>query len=344
MQYKIVRVLNGVVSIASREGAFFNVSIEELDFDPKIGDEVQCFRNGEKVIVFKKGAPPRKQKQAPSPVPKNELPSNLQANARNSTVTKTDSQRIERKNPIENPFSEEQANKKTRAPWVIVGVILVVAVAIVYLIYGRTASSAENSKNGAVDNVASQSMEHLHPLNTEARTVARGTMSDSRDGKTYMTVKIGSQTWMAENLNYKTKNSYCYNNSQVSCGYYGRLYTWTAARTACPAGWHLPSMDEFEVLIKEVGGKQIAGQMLKSTSGWSSNGNGTDAFGFSALPAGYRDNLGYFEHGDNYVRFWSDTESNSKFANYVDVSFRYENVNLYYTEKINAFSIRCIQN
>ena len=118
------------------------------------------------------------------------------------------------------------------------------------------------------------------------------TMTDSRDGQTYKTVTIGTQTWMAQNLNYETANSYCCKDSASYCTKYGRLYTWAAATTACPEGWHLPSQTEWEVLFTAVGGQSTAGKVLKSTSGWNNGGNGTDAFAFSALPAGGRYNHG----------------------------------------------------
>ena len=113
-----------------------------------------------------------------------------------------------------------------------------------------------------------------------------GTLTDSRDGQTYRTVKIGDQVWMAENLNFETDSSYCYNDSAEYCAKYGRLYEWSAAMDACPSGWHLPDTAEWRVLLAAVGGDSIAGMKLKSTSGWNSDGNGTDDFGFTVLPAG----------------------------------------------------------
>ena len=174
MAYKIIRVLNGVVSIASDDGTFFNISIEELDFEPKVGDDVQCFRNGEKVIVFKKENSLCKQNQIPGPVPKNESSSNLQANVEVSTVPKTGLQEFEQNTLIENPLADELVEKKSRLPWIIGIILLLVGVlfACIYL----------NNSNG-------------------------GVMTDPRDGKTYKTVMIGNQVWMTENLAYEMQYS-----------------------------------------------------------------------------------------------------------------------------------------
>jgi len=132
-----------------------------------------------------------------------------------------------------------------------------------------------------------------------------GTFTDPRDNQRYRTVKIGNHTWMAENLNFKTGRSVCYDNADSNCTKYGRLYVWEDAQTACPAGWRVPSDDDWDTLARASGGRQhgwsypawhIAGQKLKSTTGWedlknrdgkSASGNGTDDFGFSALPGGY---------------------------------------------------------
>lgn len=279
--FKIIRVLNGVASVASSSGDVLNVPVDELDFEPKVGDDVQCFRNGEDVIVLKDVATPCNQKQTPNPISKNESPSNLQASAEISTDSKTNLQGIEKNTPIENPFAEELAEKKSKLPWIIGIILLLVGVlfACLYL------------KNSNV-----------------------GTMTDSRDGKKYKTVKIGSQIWMAENLNYRTRDSYCYEDKISNCDKYGRLYTWDAAITACPSGWHLPTHAEWETLVTAVGGESGAGTKLKSTSGWLKDGNGSDSFGFSALPAGER-NLSPAGSGPeaytpvgHIACFWSSTD------------------------------------
>jgi hypothetical protein len=105
-------------------------------------------------------------------------------------------------------------------------------------------------------------------------------------GKTYKTVVIGTQNWMAENLNYNVSGSHCYDNLESNCNKYGRLYDWATAKTVCPAGWHLPSGTEWATLINYVGGSNIAGKKLKATSGWNNGGNGQNTYGFSALPGG----------------------------------------------------------
>jgi uncharacterized protein (TIGR02145 family) len=116
-------------------------------------------------------------------------------------------------------------------------------------------------------------------------------LADARDGKKYKTVKIGGKTWMAENLNYEAEGSRCYNDSASYCGKYGRLYNWETAMKSCPKGWRLSTDADWRSLADSSGGDEIAGKKLKSTSGWNnkddgSSGNGTDEYGFSALPGG----------------------------------------------------------
>ena len=176
---------------------------------------------------------------------------------------------------------------------------------------------------------------------------AIGSMTDSRDGQSYKIVTIGSQTWMAQNLNYETANSYCYNDNASNCTKYGRLYTWAAAKNACPSGWHLPTKAEFETLITAVGGSSTAGTKLKSTSGWNDcNGkisNGTDDYSFSALPAGNRNSNEHF-YGEGYsVAFWSSTEENGGYAYVMDLIDIYDGAEPDRSNVNNGFSVRCVK-
>lgn len=172
-----------------------------------------------------------------------------------------------------------------------------------------------------------------------------GSMTDSRDGLVYRTVEIGEQTWMAENLNYETDNAYCYEDNAGNCTKYGRLYMWDAAAFACPNGWHLPTNSEFETLFNTVGGRSVAGRVLKSQVGWNSDGNGTDIFGFSAIPAGYRNGYGKSQYGGRTADFWGATENedNSEHAYFVNISYSADNVTLGIHKKNLGCSVRCVK-
>lgn len=170
-----------------------------------------------------------------------------------------------------------------------------------------------------------------------------GEFLDNRNGQTYKTVKIGKQVWMAENLNFKTDSSFCYNNEETNCAKYGRLYTWNDAKKACPSGWHLPTRDELDTLIAAVGGQSTAGNVLKSTSGWNSSGNGIDAFGFSALPAGLRYGNGGFDDEGGKANFWHSTDYGPDLAYYVRLDCDSDRAGRAGTNKKYGFSVRCLQ-
>jgi len=170
-------------------------------------------------------------------------------------------------------------------------------------------------------------------------------LTDSRDKKSYKTIKIGSQVWMAENLNYD-REGVCYGNDPANCQKYGRLYNWKTALSVCPKGWHLPTDAEWENLVQFVGGSEVAGNMLKSSSGWEENdGNGEDKFGFSALPGGYGNSGGsFYGVGDGGI-WWSATERNAPYAwaremggYFAEVGRRDDGY-----DKSGLFSVRCAQ-
>lgn len=208
--------------------------------------------------------------------------------------------------------------------------------------------------------------------------------TDDRDGQSYSMVKIGEQVWMAENLNYASAAnlnagavdsgndadlaSFCPDGDDRNCKKYGRLYTWDAAQKACPAGWHLPTAEEFDamlmaVMAADVRGAAMAqaanvttvGRLLKSTSGWFKNGNGTDAVGFAALPAGYmsaaestdgNSAVGKFDGIGGYAYFWSATTDAQEpaFAQYLFLDFSSPVAGLNSFDKNSARSVRCVKN
>ena len=177
-------------------------------------------------------------------------------------------------------------------------------------------------------------------------------LTDSRDGKIYKTVKIGSQIWMAENLNYEMTESFCYDDMDSNCTKYGRLYTWTAAMDACPTGWHLPSLMEYTSLVSYVGGASIAGKRLKSTSGWGENSNGSDDYGFTGISAGENQRIvfdtneqgSYWGEG-GYAYFWTSTLKYGNSAYYLQLLFGADYIRLTETDETGSYgmSVRCLK-
>ena len=171
----------------------------------------------------------------------------------------------------------------------------------------------------------------------------QNSFTDSRDGKTYKTVKIGEQIWMAENLNYDASGNKCYDNRVANCEKYGRLYDWNTALEACPSGWHLPSLDEYEALDNTVGGGNTAAKKLKSASGWNNNGNGTDEYGFSALPGGYGDSDGSFFSVGETGDWWIASEHSGDDAYYRRMLYVYESTHWHNYSKSSLRSVRCVK-
>jgi len=151
---------------------------------------------------------------------------------------------------------------------------------------------------------------------------------------------------MAENLNCSISGSVCYDSSSANCAKYGRLYNWEAAMNVCPVGWHLPSDAEWTILTDYVGGASTAGTKLKSSVGWNSigaiDGNGTDDYGFSALPGGRGGS--YFDAVGDLGMWWSATESNDNYANGRSMSFRRVDVSVSNGGKSFKHSVRCLLN
>ena len=161
--------------------------------------------------------------------------------------------------------------------------------------YEESSSSAESSSSLAVRQQCN------------VKTVENCFM-DERDGQTYRTVKIGNKLWMAENLAYGiyTDTSLCpYYDKLNDCVKYGGLYYWEKAMESCPFGWHLPDSTEWEELFKTVGKRSEAAKVLRSKTDWLFEKNGTDDFGFSALPAGSRSGSGRYSGFGDVAAFWA---------------------------------------
>jgi uncharacterized protein (TIGR02145 family) len=170
----------------------------------------------------------------------------------------------------------------------------------------------------------------------------KGSMKDRRDGQTYKTVTIGGQTWMAQNLNYKTEESYCFKDSLKLCKLYGRYYTEPAARKACPAGWHLPAESEWNALFSAVGGKSVAGRKLRSIDGWIDAGGGMDAYSFAALPGGFRDRDGNFKNDSESAHFLLRT--NDHRANLLLMYGGLGSVSIEYDkDRFFGYNVRCVK-
>ena len=197
---------------------------------------------------------------------------------------------------------------------------------------------------------------------------------DIRDNQVYPIVKIGQQWWMQENLDIGTMiigsqdaadndtiEKYCQNNSDSLCNIYGGLYQWNemmdyspsddgnpaTTRGLCPIGWHIPSLSEWTEMTDSLGGATVAGGKLKEAGlnhWWNPNAGATNESGFTALPAGSRNENGSFHVlGDNGI-FWSSTEGSSGYAWYMILDHMFPTVSPTNFTKILGLSVRCISN
>ncbi|MCX6304121.1 MAG: hypothetical protein NT040_04060 [Bacteroidetes bacterium] len=193
-------------------------------------------------------------------------------------------------------------------------------------------------------------------------------ITDSRDGKTYSTLLIGSQCWMKQNLNLGTRingagnqtnndiiEKYCYNDLESNCDIYGGLYQWdemmkhtTVAGTQgiCLPGWHLPSNAEWTTLVTYLGGSSVAGGKMKEagTAHWASpNAGATNSSGFTALPGGDRYGSGSFLVLTTRGAFWSSTPDGSISARNLFLYNESEYLIQNYNETTYGLSVRCVK-
>ncbi|MCX7745212.1 MAG: fibrobacter succinogenes major paralogous domain-containing protein [Flavobacteriales bacterium] len=191
------------------------------------------------------------------------------------------------------------------------------------------------------------------------------------DGKLYPVVRIGNQIWITRNLEVskflngdpipeartdeewkrmgeERKPAWCYYNNDTAMGrLYGKLYNWYAVndpRGLVPSGWRIPSMADWEKLIKQLGGLDIAGLKLKSDSGWHSNGIGDNSSGFNALPGGYRSGEGIFYDFKRNGYWWATTVSVTFDAWGFRLFYDQSSPVIGYSSKMNGYSVRCLMN
>jgi len=180
---------------------------------------------------------------------------------------------------------------------------------------------------------------------------------DTRDGQSYKVVTIGAQTWMAENLNFVTPDSWCNDYDENNCIKYGRLYIWESAMDAYPESWHLPSEQDWIVLEKYLGmtdeetkifyyrGDGV-GTKLKSKSDWiavEGINQGSNLTGFRGLPAGFRIfyDSSFVEKGQR-GSWWSRTKD-GKYAFRRSLFSNKTGIDRDLATTTNAFSVRCLK-
>ena len=167
------------------------------------------------------------------------------------------------------------------------------------------------------------------------------TFTDSRDNQVYRYVKIGSQEWMAENMNYNGYDGVCSGNDSKNCAKYGRLYP--PDDRVCPTGWHMPNKGDFEALINKAGGGDAEAN-LKASGGWS-EGAVADIYGFSAIAAGIIDSDGKPSRVGSYAAFWGSSADEEGYRNYMEISPEGAFV-LWKNTETDApkYSVRCVKN
>lgn len=218
----------------------------------------------------------------------------------------------------------------------------------------RMSSASLSSGSNRKASISSSSVQNEKSSSSEKNDAVTGTMTDERDGQTYKIVKIGHLWWFAQNLNYETVDSHCYNDSAEYCAKYGRLYKWAAAvgksedecgyrhecnltlpvQGACPPGWRVPSNYDWNDLIVAAGGDEIAGEVLRE----SKEG------GFALLYAGRINFAGEFVQEGRSACIWTSSETDEYDAYYADFYYSYSKVIFPNdAEKYDGYSVRCVK-
>ncbi|MBN3034969.1 MAG: hypothetical protein JW861_05240 [Bacteroidales bacterium] len=178
-----------------------------------------------------------------------------------------------------------------------------------------------------------------------------GQFIDKRDGQVYKTIEIGTQTWMAGNLNIDTAGSWVYNDDAANATTYGRLYDFATAGKACPEGWHLPDTAEWNKLISYLGGYWIAGGTLKEagTGHWDSPNYGAfNGSGFAALAAGCRVPDSYpsdYYYLKVFALFWTSSLDKYDPSQGVYQQLDFQSIEIWplSEDKETGYSVRCVK-
>jgi uncharacterized protein (TIGR02145 family) len=245
--------------------------------------------------------------------------------------------------------------------------ILMTVALILSILQLRLEASAQKSNNPQAEvshNLKTNPPDTLHKTDS----LSCGLLTYA--GLVYHTVIIGSQCWMSDNLNIgkwtdqsqiqkegdnEVIEKYCFGNDFTQCDYWGGLYQWnelmaytqaSGAQGICPAGWHIPSSQDWKTLIRYLGMNSEAGGKLKSTLSWQMpNVGASNASGFSALPGGYYDFMAKQWH-DLYREgyYWTSEIISKGTAVAVYMEYRTSSVEMYEEYQPSALAVRCIKN
>lgn len=207
---------------------------------------------------------------------------------------------------------------------------------------GSSSSTAIAASSASVTGQSSSSPTTASVTITWDAAQTVGSFTDSRDGANYQVSTFGGAVWFTQNLQAQATDATCNPSdtyASTTCQDYGRFYSYSTALSACPAGWHLPTMVEWSSLFLIGGGESMVGSAFKSLTGWTT-GNGLNTFGFSVLPAG----SAAFPALGTDAYFWTATPDVSGLARMVRFSSGSSGVSNSAITTTNGFSVRCVLN
>lgn len=191
----------------------------------------------------------------------------------------------------------------------------------------------------AVELVSSIANEDIAALSPTPRALAPDTLVDPRDDQRYPYARFGNLFWTTRNMNYRLSDftSWCYEDAKGNCDYLGRLYNWNKATLACPAGWRLPTTDDWNDLVSSLGGPQKAAEAMRGPRG------GKDNSVFRARAGGFRDPEGNYLGIGGFSVWWTSTESDGELAQTQSLDFAGDMLEADPASKDNGYSVRCVK-